>query len=117
MKDSYGLLVDLDRCIGCYACEIACKQENNLPTGIRWVRVIPIGPKKINGKLYMDFVLSISDNCTFCRSRVKNGLEPFCVSVCPTNALKCYDTTGMLKALRSGKRYQLCRILKPDLNR
>lgn len=31
--------VDLQRCIGCDACSLACKQENNLRTGIRWNRV------------------------------------------------------------------------------
>ena len=27
------LLVDIDRCIRCYSCEVACKQENDLPIG------------------------------------------------------------------------------------
>jgi molybdopterin-containing oxidoreductase family iron-sulfur binding subunit len=35
MAVKYGLLIDFDRCQGCNACEVACKQENDLPVGIR----------------------------------------------------------------------------------
>src|SRR3990170_2985118 len=27
----YGMIVDLDRCLACQACIIACKMENNVP--------------------------------------------------------------------------------------
>lgn len=29
----YAIAVDLDRCIGCEGCMIACKNENNVPLG------------------------------------------------------------------------------------
>ena len=29
----YGLLIDYEFCVGCHACEIACKQEHNRPRG------------------------------------------------------------------------------------
>jgi len=38
------LLVDLQRCIGCYSCVVACKQENGLPVGVNWIKVDEIGP-------------------------------------------------------------------------
>jgi tetrathionate reductase subunit B len=34
-----ALYVDLKRCIGCNACSLACKQENNVAIGERWTRV------------------------------------------------------------------------------
>ncbi|OGL58616.1 MAG: hypothetical protein A3J27_14665 [Candidatus Tectomicrobia bacterium RIFCSPLOWO2_12_FULL_69_37] len=33
-KKRYALLVDLDRCIGCHACSVACKSEMGVPLGV-----------------------------------------------------------------------------------
>ena len=35
----YGLIVDVNRCIGCYACVVACKSENHTRPGIAWIRI------------------------------------------------------------------------------
>lgn len=31
------MVIDLDRCIGCFACEVACKQENNVALGVYYI--------------------------------------------------------------------------------
>ncbi len=71
------LFIDYDLCFGCYACEVACKQENDLPVGPKWIRVITVGPKKISGKLIMDFVPM---TCTHCQNAP-------CIDSCPEDAL------------------------------
>jgi anaerobic selenocysteine-containing dehydrogenase/Fe-S-cluster-containing hydrogenase component 2 len=38
-QKQYGMLIDLDRCVGCYACQVACKSEHNVPFGIFRCRV------------------------------------------------------------------------------
>mgnify|MGYP002546350990 FL=1 len=38
------IVVNLDRCTGCFGCEVACKQENDVPLGQYWSRVTPVGP-------------------------------------------------------------------------
>ncbi len=49
MGNKWGMVVDIDRCIGCQACVIACQSENNVPINteglynqrraIQWIRV------------------------------------------------------------------------------
>jgi Fe-S-cluster-containing dehydrogenase component len=75
---SFQLYVDLDRCFGCFTCEVACKQEHDLPVGPRWIRVIQDGPKEISkGRLQLDFYPAICKHCP----------EPTCVKVCPERAI------------------------------
>ena len=34
-----GILVDMNYCTGCHACEVACKQENQFPVGICGIKI------------------------------------------------------------------------------
>ncbi len=72
------LLVDIDRCIRCYSCEVACKQEHDLPSGPNWTKVITIEPRRVGGEIYTDFVFT---SCLQC-------CEPVCALVCPVEAIK-----------------------------
>ena len=74
---AYSLFVDLDRCIGCYACEVACKQEHGLPAGPRWIRVVRDGPRETAGGLQLDFYPRMCRHCE----------EPPCAEVCPERAI------------------------------
>ncbi len=73
----YNLLVDLELCVGCQTCEVACKQENDLPVGPRWMRVIQAGPKEVNGKLVTSFHPIRCMNCG----------KPPCIDACPEGAI------------------------------
>lgn len=68
MFKQMGFCFNADDCIGCRACEIACKNENQTPPSINWRKV-----KKINSELF----LSIS--CNHCEN-------PECFRVCPQRA-------------------------------
>ncbi len=115
MREICGIFVDLDLCTGCYACEVACKQENQVSYGTRLIHVEGIGPSMIDGSLYMDSIPVFTDSCTLCGHRITAGLEPKCVENCPTNALLFFDqTTGINSALRSDKRLQLCKLDIPS---
>lgn len=71
----WGMVIGLDRCIGCHACEIACKLENRTPPGVSWakVRMREEGEFPHVKRLYMPTM------CMHCE-------QPACVEVCPTGA-------------------------------
>ena len=72
-----ALLEDIDLCVGCFACETACKQEHDLPPGPKWMKVVQVGPVEVGGKLVMDF---IPMHCRHCAN-------PPCMSACPVAAI------------------------------
>ena len=70
------LVIDLDRCIGCFACEMACKQENNGPLGVHYNKVLSIGPMGKFPDLTQYFLPTVCQHCK----------DAPCVKVCPTGA-------------------------------
>lgn len=68
MVKQMGFIFDVDLCIGCKACEIACRNENQTVSVVKWRRVT---------NLTDDTFLSVS--CNHCSS-------PECFRVCPENA-------------------------------
>jgi anaerobic dimethyl sulfoxide reductase subunit B (iron-sulfur subunit) len=73
----YGIYIDQNRCTGCFACVVACKDWHDVPAGpASWIRV-----KTIEKGRYPDlFVAFLPVLCNHC-------LKPACVSVCPADAL------------------------------
>jgi Fe-S-cluster-containing dehydrogenase component len=71
-----GFLVDLNNCIGCKACEIACKAENNVPVGSWRLRV-----KYVDSGLYPEVKRSFTPmRCNHCENAP-------CARACPVAAL------------------------------
>jgi len=73
----FSLKVEEDKCWGCKACEVACKQENRAPDGARLIRIIEDGPFQVDGR--WSFV--------FRASRCRHCQEPDCLPVCPEGAI------------------------------
>ena len=72
-------------CIGCRACEIACKDKNGLAPGprFRWVQYI-------EGGTYPDvFAYKVNMSCNHCA-------EPACLPTCPTGALFKREKDGIV---------------------
>ena len=40
-----AIVTDLNRCIACHTCTVACKMENNVPLGLYYIKVLRVGPK------------------------------------------------------------------------
>jgi len=71
-----GFNLDLARCVGCGACVLACRIENQLPPGVSWRRIIQVNRPRVGGGPTYHFSLA----CHHCQN-------PPCVGACPTRAL------------------------------
>lgn len=84
MTGRYGFYVNLGSCIGCKACQIACKDKNRLEPGILWRRVVEVsgGDWIKRGQLWIDhtYTYFLSTACMHCE-------QPICLEVCPTRAV------------------------------
>lgn len=71
----YGMLIDLRRCVGCYACVMACKAEYATPKGVYWNHVI-VEERGEYPYARMTFTPVLCNHCE----------NPPCRDVCPTGA-------------------------------
>ena len=72
----YGFVIDQNRCIGCHACTVACKQEHDIPVGVNrtWVKYIEKGQFPNTQRHFA--VL----RCNHCD-------DAPCIEICPTVSL------------------------------
>ncbi len=72
-------------CIGCRACEIACKDKNGLNAGPRFRRV-----QYVEGGRYPDvYAYKVNVSCNHCS-------EPACLPTCPTGAIFKRKSDGIV---------------------
>jgi tetrathionate reductase subunit B len=88
------VLVDDSHCVGCRYCIQAC------PYGARYLH-----PTK-----------HVADKCTFCYHRLRKGLMPACVEVCPTQARIFGEKGKRSSPLRRFLRFNDITVLKPAMN-
>ena len=110
MSKKMGLVANLELCMGCFSCEVACKQEHNLPEGKKGIEVVTLGPYEVKGELAMDFVPLATEECDFCSSRRAAGQRPFCAQICPTRALTLRKDEDILRLLRRNDRFHICKM-------
>lgn len=79
-----GMVINLDRCIGCHACSVGCAVSRGLPADDRWSHV-----KEFSSGTFPD--LEITYLPTLCMQCEK----PLCMAACPTGATKI-DEDGVV---------------------
>jgi molybdopterin-containing oxidoreductase family iron-sulfur binding subunit len=77
----WGMAVDRERCVGCWTCAVVCREENDVPLGMWWNRILTDGtgldhPKTVEGGLSMSWVPLACQHCD----------NAPCVKVCPVGA-------------------------------
>jgi len=95
----YGMVIDLDKCVGCGTCMIACAAENNVSTrpdesdiqrSLTWMRLYKI----TNGKSFPHTEVSY-----FPRPCMQCNHHTPCVSVCPPTATELDLHTGIVSQI------------------
>src|SRR5512141_1027063 len=81
----WGMVIDLDKCVACQSCSVACRMENNTPIAgpeqaalgraILWNEVIPT----VEGDYPNLTMRLVPRPCMHCE-------DPACVKVCPVQA-------------------------------
>ena len=75
--EQFGFLVDTKNCVGCRACEIACKNRNQLESPGPRLRKVETAE---SGTFPNTRVVHLSLSCQHCEN-------PACVEICPADAI------------------------------
>lgn len=75
MSNQRAFYFEQQYCVGCRACEIACKVKNKIDLGVHW-RTVDSFETTVNGRQVERF---LTHACMHCK-------EPQCMKVCPTNS-------------------------------
>ena len=92
-----SILINLNRCVGCWSCSMACKVAYDLEYDEfkQFVRTIGGGQTDEPGgewpNLYMKWMPIYTDNCSSCSGEDSTRNQPYCVFNCPTYALSYGD--------------------------
>ena len=89
----FAIAVDTTRCMGCHTCGVACKQENNVPDGVWWLRSLTDGGDHMDsprGAYPQNEMRYLTLQCQHCEN-------PACVKVCPVGATYQDPETGVVR--------------------
>lgn len=85
MKKQYAFYIDAARCIGCFTCAMACKNQYHQPETVIWRQVYPIKEEIYPHRERAFYSLA----CNHCEN-------PTCLNVCPVVAYSKREADGIV---------------------
>jgi tetrathionate reductase subunit B len=78
----YGMIIDLERCVGCHACTIACRAEWEVPVPYQRNWVKRLGPTMTDEGMASTYYPGLCNHCD----------NPPCVDECPADTVEMIFT-------------------------
>lgn len=102
MAKKVGVLVDLDYCVGCYACQSACQDYYELPVTETYMRCFIEKPDIVDGvtMMHMGPYPYDLEHCAYCLEQ--EGEAP-CTKICIAKALHIGEPAEMEKLARESE--------------
>ncbi len=94
----HSIYIDHNACWGCRTCEVACKQENGLDTGINLIYVTEKFFRTENGQLDFTFHVNVCKHCD----------DPPCADACPEEAISKQENSMVLIDYENCSGCRLC---------
>ncbi|MBI4602245.1 MAG: 4Fe-4S dicluster domain-containing protein [Planctomycetes bacterium] len=93
-----GWTIDLTRCVGCHACSVACKSENNTapllpPVSVRNGKAVAVNYRRV---LNSESGTYPSPVRTFVTMACHHCFEPACLKACPVDAISKRSSDGIV---------------------
>ena len=110
MKKHLALMVNSKKCIGCYSCALACKNQYHQENGVVWREVYPLKEEIYPHKERAFYSLA----CNHCEN-------PACLNVCPVEAYFKREEDGVVvheqdKCIGCGNCIRSCPYGAPRFN-
>lgn len=101
-----GLLFDLEYCVGCQACCIACRQEQGYDADTWGIKVIEQIYTRADGRVQVDYLPFPTALCTLCADRIASGFDsrPSCVKHCLSNCIEYGDAAQLYEKAKTMRR-------------
>jgi len=93
-----GMLLDAERCTGCYGCQSACRELNRVPFEEKWLEVVRRKPVIVDGEPSLYHMLApVLEKCAACVERER---PPLCQQVCMASCLTVAPVEQLLPLLK-----------------